>query len=205
MRLKLRRALRLAGRADLLQALGPGHASQPREVIVSDEEYERALEHAPPALGIMLRLAREAGLRFESARTLTAAQIDLAGRTINLRGKGKRNVCVPISRALEKELRRYVNMKKPPDWPLTGYARGGKAPNRSAIASAMHKLRKRCGLSVWGLHDLRRTAARRLYERTRDLWKVRAFLGHESLTTTLWYLGNRTAGLGPEDLEETEA
>ena len=39
-------------------------------------------------------------------------------------------------------------------------------------------------------HDLRHTAAQRLWVATKDLWRVRDFLGHKSLTSTLIYVAS---------------
>lgn len=51
-------------------------------------------------------------------------------------------------------------------------------------------------------HDLRRTAAVRLYQTTRDVRAVQALLGHQALTSTLWYLDHETTPVSRALLEE---
>ena len=52
----------------------------------------------------------------------------------------------------------------------------------------LRDLQKAVGSSHWGWHDLRRTAAQRLYEAGGDLRVVQSLLGHKSLNNTLVYL-----------------
>jgi integrase len=50
-------------------------------------------------------------------------------------------------------------------------------------------------------HDLRRTAAVRMYEQPGDLRTVQALLGHRNLQSTLWYLDHDFRPVSRETLE----
>jgi integrase len=53
----------------------------------------------------------------------------------------------------------------------------------------------------WSFHDLRRTAARALYERTHDIRKVQRLLSHSNLQHSFWYIGALGVDLEAADLE----
>jgi site-specific recombinase XerD len=70
----------------------------------------------------------------------------------------------------------------------------------------VRQAKRRAGIETpWTLHDLRRAAARRVYERTHDVRKVQRLLSHKNLSTTMWYLGDAGAEIDAEDLETTKS
>ena len=178
---------------------------EPREVIAPEAEFERLVRVAPPWLELLLLLAHEAGLRAMTAAKLTRANVDFDSGRITGKTKGGARYDVPMTKRLRDRLLWYCAAAQESSEPLSATFRVPRQqPNDQTIRSAMRAARARAGLSSrWGLHDLRRTAARALYERTRDIRKVQAFLGHKMLWTTCWYLGNGAIQLTGEDLEDS--
>ena len=177
-------------------------AATPREVTVSDAEFEAVLRHAPPYLELLLLLAKEAGLRAKTATRLTRGQCDFDGRRITGTTKGGSKFDIPMTDRLHSRLLWYCAAAPDSVTPLSAIFRANRQPpNLACVRSAICAARFAAGVSkTWGLHDLRRTAARALYQRTRDIRKVQAFLGHKMLWTTCWYLGNAQIGLNAEDM-----
>ena len=77
-----------------------------------------------------------------------------------------------------------------------------KKPGYGSVTNWLLEAKKRAGvMRRWGFHDLRRTAARALYERTHDLRKVQRLLSHANMQQSCWYLGASGIDLAPADLE----
>ena len=65
----------------------------------------------------------------------------------------------------------------------------GRAMAANKLGQSFARLRKRLGITrKLTPHDLRRTMARAVYRATHDLRDVQSLLGHQSLTSTMWYL-----------------
>ncbi len=75
---------------------------------------------------------------------------------------------------------------KDADEPLLRTGRGYEL-HESQLQRAWRRLSVRWIGRKVRFHSLRHTAAQRLYQKTRDLLLVKAFLGHRSLSTTLIY------------------
>lgn len=177
--------------------------AEPREMTVPEAEFERMLKTSPPHLGLILLLAHEAGLRTMTATKLTKANCNFDERRIVGTTKGGSKYDVPMTKRLYERLLWYCAAAEDANEPLTAiYRMPRQIPTEKSIRSAMREARKRIGVvATWGIHDLRRTAARKLYLQTGDIRKVQAFLGHKMLWTTCWYLGNAVQSLNQADLE----
>jgi len=176
----------------------------PREVCVPEAEFEAGLRCAPPYLELILLLAHEAGLRHQAARTITRANVDFDRNRIVGKTKGGTLYDVPMTERLKARLLWFCAAAQDAHEPLAAVFRSPRlAPTDNAVRAAMAQMRHAARLtSKWNVHDIRRTAARALYERTRDIRKVQAFLGHRMLWTTCWYLGNGQIQLEAKDLEQ---
>lgn len=75
------------------------------------------------------------------------------------------------------------------------YGAGGRIRDDEVFA-VVRGLAAAAGLGREGIspHDLRATAAMRVYRHTRDVYAVQALLGHVSLASTQRYLAKLTAG-----------
>ncbi len=199
----LGRVLDENGRADLRVRIPRLPSNQPRDVTVPEVEFEQLLRLAPPGLEIALLLAHEAGLRADTIRQLTRTNCDLESRRITGKTKGGGRFDIPMTDRLYQRVLWHCAAANSADEPLTAVFRPGrKTITAGGMRSAMCLARNRAGItSKWGLHDLRRTAARKLYAATGDIRKVQAFLGHRMLWTTCWYLGSALQTLNAEDME----
>ncbi len=174
----------------------------PREVTVEDADFEAVLEVASPKLRIALLLARDAALRIATICNLKHENIHFNANEIE--GKTKRNTTYRVQQTerLRQELEYAVRVGIKSETLLASFNRAHFPPTPNTLSNELWKLRGELGLHQnWSFHDLRRTAARQLYDRTKDLRKVQNLLGHTSLQSTIWYLGNN--GLAPtrEELE----
>jgi len=153
----------------------------------------------------ILELFYASGLRLSELVGLGVGDVNLAGRTVRVMGKGRKERVVPFNRSTEEALRAWLK-----DWesliagraprPLIrgkGSARGGDAlflnykGRRLSTRSVDRLVRKyvaqcstRFGISP---HALRHSFATHLLERGADLRAIQELLGHARLTTTQRY------------------
>ena len=169
-----------------------------------EAEFEALLRHAPPALELVLLLAHESGLRAEAALKFCRANVDMEARRIIGTTKHKARYDLPMSQRLYERLLWYMAAPVDNDEPFVCAFMPHRRPlTQNAMRKAMQQARKDAGLtSLWGIHDLRRTLARKIYASTRDIRKVQAMLGHRMLWTTCWYLGNGLQSLDHADMEQ---
>ena len=179
-------------------------AAQPKETTVPEAEFEAVLRVAPPFLEIVMLLAHEAGLRADTAAHFTRGNADFDRERVTGTTKGGAKYDVPMTSRLRERMLWWCAAAHDAREPLTAIYRVPRVePTASTLRTAIRNARVRAGVKgIWGIHDLRRTAARRLYASTRDIRKVQAFLGHQMLYTTCWYLGNGIQHLQQSDLEQ---
>ena len=178
---------------------------KPRETTVPDVEFEAVFRVAPAMTQIVMLLAREAGLRHAAILNFSASCCDFEKRTIVGHTKGGASYNVPMTQRLyERLLFVCARVRDSRESVLAQFNRCGRHPAYNTISSGLFKAKRAAGItSPWGLHDLRRTAARALYERTRDIRKVQRFLSHSSPMQSWWYMGNAGIELTHEVLEGT--
>jgi integrase len=178
---------------------------KPRETTVPDVEFEAVFRVAPAMTQIVMLLAREGGLRHAAILNFSASCCDFEKRTIVGHTKGGASYNVPMTQRLyERLLFVCARIRDARESVLAQFNRGGRNPAYNTISTGLFKAKRAAGItSPWGLHDLRRTAARALYERTRDIRKVQRFLSHSSPMQSWWYMGNAGIELTHEDLEGT--
>ena len=183
----------------------PGVAAQrPRETTVPTVEFEQVYQAADGRLQLALLLARDAGLRHATIRVITGRNCDFTNRLLAGITKGHAGYRIPMTQRLYERLLFVCSSTKDADEPLfAALSVNRKMPCKYAMGKWLLETKKSLGLkSPWGLHDLRRTAARALYERTHDLRKVQRLLSHSSVIATAWYLGAQGIDLSPADMEE---
>lgn len=201
---ELRKLCDLAGVPAAAKAGIPKLASpQPRTVIVPEALFERTLRCAPPWLEVILLLTHEAGLRAGTAREVCRGNCDFAARRITGPSKQGSIYDVPMTNRLHDRLLWWAAAAPDAVTPFTSLFKRGGMPAHSTISQALTASRKEAGCALhWTIHDVRRTAARQLYESSGDIRKVQSFLGHRMLWTTCWYLGISLQTLTHADLEE---
>ena len=163
----------------------------PRTVVVPDEQYEAVLSIAEARCRFLLLCAREAGLRTYAAQSLRAENVIMDGSTMWLSGRTKQGgfFHVPATERLKVEVMYAMSKARPGE--TLEQALG---PNRKPLTDAyrhqvLARAQKELGFKGrWTYHDLRRTAALKVYESTGNIRLAQQFLSHRSLQATCWYL-----------------
>ena len=189
---------------NLLTALRKLPRATPREQLVPGDEFEAVLAIASNRLQLAMLLARDAGLRRAAIETLTQAQVDFDHGEIFGTTKNKARYRVPLTKRLRVLLAAICPFAGK-DEPLIATVSLNRKPVKACtilweLKRPQERARAGRGMA-WSMHDLRRTAARQLYDNTRDIRKVQRLLGHASPIATWWYIGNAGQPLTSEDLE----
>jgi integrase len=149
-------------------------------------------------------LARDAALRRSAIERFSVRNCDFDHREVVGVSKGWSTYRVPMTQRLYLTLWAVASMAnsgEPFMQALDNYHRTVKA---CTLLWELRRTQRSLGLALpcWGLHDLRRTAARELYTRTGDIRKVQRLLGHTSPVCTWHYIGLVGLPLTAEDLED---
>jgi integrase len=191
---RLKRLLRFiadtAQTPDLLHAVRKVRRPGPREVIATPTEIADLIAAAPPWLRTIILLATFTGLRRSDCLRIAPIHYDAEKRTLTIdQKKTERTVTNPVP----DNLARWLEAAQP-DSPVTPYCEfyRGRTVSLQSLKRAWKAAKKKAGANpnLW-LHDLRRTAAVSLYQLTKDLTAVEAFLGHASISSTASYLEHK--------------
>ncbi len=145
------------------------------------------------ALGIRdrawLELLYASGLRIGELVGIDLDEIELRGRLVKVRGKGRKERIVPFGSKAEEALRLYLDVREaPPDEAaLFVNYRGGRITTRSVrrlFDGYVRSASLRAGVSP---HTLRHSFATHLLNAGADLRGIQELLGHASLSTTQKY------------------
>jgi integrase/recombinase XerC len=132
-------------------------------------------------------------LRVSELVSLDPGDIDHAGRTLKVVGKGNKERVVPFGVPAERALERYLEHGRPAlvtrGSPLRVFlsATGKALGPRSVYQVVAAVLQDYPGTGPLGPHTLRHTAATHLLDGGADLRSVQELLGHQSLGTTQIY------------------
>tara|TARA_B100000686_G_scaffold354922_1_gene468205 strand:+ start:5801 stop:6760 length:960 start_codon:yes stop_codon:yes gene_type:complete len=141
---------------------------------------------------IILEILYGTGLRVSELTQLNSDDIDIESRMIHVKGKGKKERIVPITRRAKESIIKYLEHKNKAKHsasksPLLLNTRG----NRLSPASVRQILKKYRIKGNFGYtftpHSLRHSAATHLMENNTDLRAIQKLLGHSSLSTTQTY------------------
>jgi site-specific recombinase XerC len=176
---------------------------KPREQTVSDLEFEQVYKVAKAGLQLVMLLARDAGLRHAAIWNITSSNCDFHHRIVHGKTKASSNYNCPMTQRLYERLLFVCAQALDSQEPLLAqFMRRRRKPDYYAISNWLLTHKKDLGIvTPWGLHDLRRSGARALYERTHDLRKVQRFLSHAHMAQSCWYMGDNGTDINPEDLE----
>jgi integrase/recombinase XerC len=175
---------------------------------LSTEDIGRLLA-APPARETqgmrdraILEVLYSAGLRVSELAGLNASDLDLAGGTLRVRGKGRRERIAPIGSFAARALKEWIAVrrlspreKSGPEGPVFLNKFGRRLTTRS-VGRMLEKHLRTTGLDRRTTpHTLRHSFATHLLDRGADIRSVQELLGHKSLVTTQIYTHVSTAGL----------
>ena len=170
----------------------------PRAITVGDVERLLAVtEDATTARELrdraLLEMLYGTGARISEAVGLDVDDLDLAGRTVRVLGKGSKERIVPLGGYAADALDGYLVRGRPELLgPRSGpavflNARGGRLTRQSAW-SVLQQTAERAGLTVpVSPHTLRHSFATHLLDGGADVRVVQELLGHASVTTTQAY------------------
>jgi integrase/recombinase XerC len=138
----------------------------------------------------ILELLYGSGLRVSELVALDKADVDVAGASVRVRGKGNKERVVPLGRKCVSALREHASeshcLAEDPNALFLSW-RG-----RRVTRQAVHRIVRRYGVLGAGRsdlfpHALRHTCATHLLEGGADLRSIQELLGHASLSTTQKY------------------
>ncbi|NNM04795.1 MAG: tyrosine-type recombinase/integrase [Gemmatimonadetes bacterium] len=176
----------------------PGHLSRPEtEIIFALAEVGAAENDLKGTRTLaLLELLYGSGLRLSELHSLDWARIDFPKAQVKVRGKGKKERIIPVTRKALQALTRYeprrqeaLARREPgmdPD-PLLVNNRGGRLSGRSIQRSVRELLSRAAADAGTSVHSLRHSFATHLLDAGADLMAVKELLGHVSLSTTQIY------------------
>ncbi len=135
----------------------------------------------------MLELLYSCGLRAAELAGLDVGDIDFAGGTVRVMGKGKKERVVPFGIKARGALLRYAKERPEQANAFFLNVRGGRLTTRSLQRIVRSHLMKLAEVTGTNPHVLRHSFATHLLERGADLRAVQELLGHASLSTVQIY------------------
>lgn len=144
---------------------------------------------------LLLSIFYHTGMRLSELVNLRESQVNAAGNTLKILGKGNKERLVPVSPELIASLQDYVNRKrselKTPDTTyLLVNEKGKKLAPRSVYQSVNNWLKTVTTIDKKSPHVLRHTFATHLMNNGADINAVKELLGHSSLAATQIYTHN---------------
>ena len=142
----------------------------------------------------LLEMLYGAGARISEVVGLDIDDIDLAGGTVLLRGKGSKERIVPFGSYAAEAVSAYLTRARP-ELVATGAgtpavflnARGGRLSRQSAWTVIVRSAERAGVTAEVSPHTFRHSAATHLLEGGADIRVVQELLGHASVTTTEIY------------------
>jgi integrase/recombinase XerC len=176
----------------------PGHLSSADVDVVFRAAENRAAENT---LGgtrdlVVLELLYGSGMRLSELHQLDLPDLDLIAEQAKVRGKGRKERIVPLTRSATAAIRRYEARRAEALREASGTGdrralllnRNGRRLSRrsiqAAVRAAVDQAAGGAGLSA---HSLRHSFATHLLDGGADLMAVKELLGHVSLSTTRIY------------------
>ncbi|HUV70185.1 MAG TPA: tyrosine-type recombinase/integrase [Terracidiphilus sp.] len=174
----------------------------PREQLVPEDEFEAVFAIASNRLRLAMILARDAALRRSAIEQFTNSNIDFDHGEVFGTTKGNSRYRVPMTSRLREILSLIAPFAAKGEPLIATVGRDRRQVKACTLLWELKETQRKAGGPFeWSMHDLRRTAARQLYERSKDIRKVQRLLGHASPVATWWYIGNAATALDAADLE----
>jgi integrase/recombinase XerC len=136
----------------------------------------------------IMELLYASGMRRAEVVTIELRHVDLATRTIQVMGKGRKQRLVIINRTTAAALRDYLNVRPRSEHTNVFLGHTGKRLTPRHIWEIFRRFQRVSGVKAKASpHTLRHSFATHLLERGVDLKTIQDLLGHESLATTQIY------------------
>jgi len=139
---------------------------------------------------MMLITAYSAGLRVSELVSLKPEHIESGRKLIRVeQGKGNKDRYTLLSDKLLKDLKVYWKRYHPKEYLFYPTGNPHKPLTKNMAWKIFNKAKQKAGLKRGkGIHSLRHSFATHLLEDGVDLYSIKTFLGHNSISTTMIYL-----------------
>jgi integrase/recombinase XerD len=139
---------------------------------------------------MILTTAYSAGLRVSEVVSLKPEHIESNRKLIRVeQGKGNKDRYTLLSDKLLKDLRVYWKRYHPKEYLFYPTGNTHKPLTKNMAWKIFNKAKQKAGLKRGkGIHSLRHSFATHLLEDGVDLYSIKTFLGHSSISTTMIYL-----------------
>lgn len=142
---------------------------------LSRKEYHRLLDHCPPSVALIVKVAVATGLRKNNILRLDWSEVDLSSGLITVRVKGNKRHTVKLPPALKAALASIPGERMGPVFDTRNF----RKLFEQAVADA--------ALDDFRFHDLRHTCATWMRMAGADLADICEALGHSSVAVTMRY------------------
>jgi integrase/recombinase XerD len=138
----------------------------------------------------ILTLLYATGIRASECAEMAESDVDLADRTIRVRGKGGHERSIPLTAEVARVLGQYQRARGPAPRAAGFFrSRGGRAMSRNGIFERVRRYGRKARIpKTLSPHRLRHTFATHLVKAGVDLVTIRDLLGHRCVTSTQIYL-----------------
>lgn len=167
--------------------------SREMETMLVDNETEAA-DYFTELPHFMVQLFYETGIRCSEMASIRLQDINTAGNSIKVLGKGNKQRIIPVRAELMVKIMRFINIRKDVDNIQCDHLiitpRGMKAYPKY-IYNLVHKvLERNTSAQQKSPHVLRHTFATHLADNGAEINAIKALLGHSSLKATQVYTHN---------------
>lgn len=128
-------------------------------------------------------------LRVSEVVKINLEDIDMTGKTINIKGKGMKKRKIHLNDEGVEFLKRYLfvrDMSEPNTEALFPSHNGTGRISDETIRAFLKKIGEKTGLEVHP-HKFRHTGATMAYKNSKNIVAVQHLLGHENINTTMIY------------------
>ncbi|MBU0718631.1 MAG: tyrosine recombinase XerC, partial [Planctomycetes bacterium] len=142
----------------------------------------------------MLEVLFSTGVRVSELVDLNFVDVDFAGGTIRVRGKGKKQRTTPVGPTAINAIQKYLELRRADarsarfDQEALFVNKHGQRLSTRSVRRKLDKYLVECGLDpTISPHTLRHSFATHMLNNGADLRSVQELLGHQSLSTTQVY------------------
>jgi integrase len=165
-----------------------GPAPEIRTITATDAEFNRLILFAPGWFRVFLLLTRTLAMRKSEAIAITPENLNPQSNRLTFHRKMEGTSHIPLTPELSTIFAQCAQIA--PTQPVV-QTLAGFLPCDNTLYRQWQRAKKRAGITrSLTFHDLRRTAAEQVYNRTRDLRICQRLLGHRNLRSTLNYIGS---------------
>ncbi len=135
----------------------------------------------------IIELIYGSGMRASEICSLNTKDLDFSNETVKVKGKGKKERIVPLTRKAKEALLDYLSPNRDKATPLFLNRFGKRLSTRSLQRIVGKYIRSVAEVTRSSPHTLRHTFATHLIDKGCDLRTVQELLGHSSISTTQIY------------------